>query len=187
MIRKSSRGRGRHQPRQDRDANRRGREGEQTQVVFLKRQEYRTDLFGVGAIAFDLISCGRSSERFYESIRRFEFDGSGPAASRARSASTDASRMASPMSQNSSTSSSHSGMDPIRARDVRRVDPPLHALQRREDVLCAYGTSCRTQQISATPAFEDPRSRAILDVLAYIDNELDYRNNRSRSTIRWLR
>ena len=33
-----------------------GREGEQTQVVFLKRQEYRTDLFGVGAIAFDLIA-----------------------------------------------------------------------------------------------------------------------------------
>ena len=53
------------------------RDGEQTQVIFLKRQEYRTDLFGVGAIAFDLISCGRSSERFYESIRRFEFDGSG--------------------------------------------------------------------------------------------------------------
>ena len=52
-----------------------GREGEQTQVLFLKQQEYRTDLFGVGAIAFDLISCGRSSERFYESIRRFEFDG----------------------------------------------------------------------------------------------------------------
>ena len=52
-------------------------EGEQTQVLFLKRQEYRTDLFGVGAIAFDLISCGRSSERFYESIRRFEFDGAG--------------------------------------------------------------------------------------------------------------
>ena len=45
--------------------------------MFLKRQEYRTDLFGVGAIAFDLISCGKSSERFYESIRRFEFDGSG--------------------------------------------------------------------------------------------------------------
>ena len=53
------------------------KDGEQTQVIFLKRQEYRTDLFGVGAIAFDLISCGRSSERFYESIRRFEFDGSG--------------------------------------------------------------------------------------------------------------
>ncbi len=52
------------------------KDGEQTQVIFLKRQEYRTDLFGVGAIAFDLISCGRSSERFYESIRRFEFDGS---------------------------------------------------------------------------------------------------------------
>src|SRR5262245_46982988 len=50
-------------------------DGEQTQVIFLKRQEYRTDLFGVGAIAFDLISCGKSSERFYESIRRFEFDG----------------------------------------------------------------------------------------------------------------
>jgi hypothetical protein len=51
------------------------RDREQTQVIFLKRQEYRTDLFGVGAIAFDLISCGKSSERFYESIRRFEFDG----------------------------------------------------------------------------------------------------------------
>jgi hypothetical protein len=52
-------------------------DGEQTQAIFLKCQEYRTDLFGVGAIAFDLISCGKSSERFYESIRRFEFDGSG--------------------------------------------------------------------------------------------------------------
>ena len=63
-------------PRADRGAlPTRCNDGEQTQVIFLKRQEYRTDLFGVGAIAFDLISCGRSSERFYESIRRFEFDG----------------------------------------------------------------------------------------------------------------
>jgi serine/threonine protein kinase len=47
--------------------------GEQTQVVFYKSQRYRTDLFGVGAIAYDLITCGMSPERFYDSIRRFEY------------------------------------------------------------------------------------------------------------------
>lgn len=43
-----------------------------TQVVFYKRQQLKTDLFGFGAIVFDLITCGRSPERFYEIIKSFD-------------------------------------------------------------------------------------------------------------------
>ncbi|MTJ07105.1 MULTISPECIES: protein kinase [unclassified Anabaena] len=40
-----------------------------TQVILYKRQEERTDLFGFGAIVYDLLTCGESPERFYENIR----------------------------------------------------------------------------------------------------------------------
>lgn len=43
-----------------------------TQVEFYKKQRYRTDLFGIGAVVFDMITIGRSPEKFYESIRKFE-------------------------------------------------------------------------------------------------------------------
>lgn len=43
-----------------------------TQVVFYKKQAYRTDLFGLGAIAFDMLTCGQSPERFYDNIRSFD-------------------------------------------------------------------------------------------------------------------
>jgi serine/threonine protein kinase len=36
-----------------------------TQVVMYKQQATRTDLFGFGAIFFDMLTCGRSPERFY--------------------------------------------------------------------------------------------------------------------------
>ena len=45
---------------------------EYTQIWLYKRQDDRTDIFGVGAIAYDLLTCGKSPERFYEGIRRFE-------------------------------------------------------------------------------------------------------------------
>lgn len=45
---------------------------EVTQVVMLKKQQIRTDLFGVGAIAFDLLTAGNSPEFFYERIRAFD-------------------------------------------------------------------------------------------------------------------
>lgn len=45
---------------------------EKTQVEFYKRQEYRTDLFGIGAVLFDMITAGSSPELFYESIRKYE-------------------------------------------------------------------------------------------------------------------
>lgn len=45
------------------------REDEKTQVIIRKRQRLRTDLFGIGAIAYDLLTCGKSPERFYERIR----------------------------------------------------------------------------------------------------------------------
>ncbi|MFN0217124.1 MAG: hypothetical protein ACKVT2_22940 [Saprospiraceae bacterium] len=44
-------------------------DGERTQIVLRKKQGTRTDLYGVGAIAFDLLTGGQSSERFYERIR----------------------------------------------------------------------------------------------------------------------
>lgn len=43
-----------------------------TQVVFYKRQYIKTDLFGIGAILFDIITAGESPEYFYESIRKLD-------------------------------------------------------------------------------------------------------------------
>ncbi len=40
-----------------------------TQVVMYKRQATRTDIFGFGALIFDMITCGRSPERFYDYLR----------------------------------------------------------------------------------------------------------------------
>jgi serine/threonine protein kinase len=40
-----------------------------TQVAFLKRQTHRTDLFGFGALAFDMLTAGKSPERFYDLLR----------------------------------------------------------------------------------------------------------------------
>ena len=47
-------------------------EDDKTQVILYKKQGARTDLFGLGAIAYDLITCGLSPERFYDSIRIFD-------------------------------------------------------------------------------------------------------------------
>jgi len=43
-----------------------------TQVAFLKNPTAKTDLFGLGAILFDILSAGDSPERFYELLRRFD-------------------------------------------------------------------------------------------------------------------
>lgn len=43
-----------------------------TQVVFYKEQAVRTDLFGFGAIVFDLLTGGKSPERFYDNIRSYD-------------------------------------------------------------------------------------------------------------------
>lgn len=40
-----------------------------TQVAFLKTQTHRTDLFGFGAVAFDMLTAGKSPERFYDLLR----------------------------------------------------------------------------------------------------------------------
>jgi len=45
---------------------------QRTQVVFYKRHTARTDLFGVGAVLFDLLTAGRSPERFYDYLRPFD-------------------------------------------------------------------------------------------------------------------
>ncbi len=42
--------------------------GERVQAIFFKVQGKRTDIFGFGAIAFNLLTCGESPVRFYESI-----------------------------------------------------------------------------------------------------------------------
>ncbi|NJO40037.1 MAG: hypothetical protein HC865_05000 [Cyanobacteria bacterium RU_5_0] len=44
----------------------------QTQIVLYKRPGTRTDLFGIGAIAFDLITGGNSPERFYDDLRIYD-------------------------------------------------------------------------------------------------------------------
>ena len=43
-----------------------------TQASFVKNPTERTDLFGLGAVLFDIISAGESAERFYELLRKFD-------------------------------------------------------------------------------------------------------------------
>lgn len=45
---------------------------ERTQALFFKQQKLRTDLFGFGAIVFDMLTGGKSPERFYDTIRIFD-------------------------------------------------------------------------------------------------------------------
>ena len=40
-----------------------------TQAYFYKQPEIKTDIFGIGALAYDMITCGHSPERFYDSLR----------------------------------------------------------------------------------------------------------------------
>lgn len=40
-----------------------------TQITIHKRQTARTDLFGLGAIMYDMLTCGRSPEQFYDLLR----------------------------------------------------------------------------------------------------------------------
>ncbi|KPA13229.1 Serine/threonine protein kinase-related domain protein [Candidatus Magnetomorum sp. HK-1] len=47
-------------------------EDNQTQIVMYKLQGIRTDLYGIGAIVFDMLTCGKSPERFYETIRSYD-------------------------------------------------------------------------------------------------------------------
>lgn len=47
-------------------------EDRNTQVAFLKNPTAKTDLFGLGAILFDVVSGGESPEGFYELLRRFD-------------------------------------------------------------------------------------------------------------------
>jgi len=155
------------------------RDGEQTQVIFLKRQEYRTDLFGVGAIAFDLISCGRSSERFYESIRRFEFDGSGRGSvestigkyRRVKDGLADEPELI------------HI-FEPFRRGSDYAPEAFVEFILRcmlykaEKTFYAPYETKFPTpEEINDTPFFEDPRSKAITNALVYIDTELDFKNN----------
>ena len=154
-------------------------DGEQTQVLFLKRQEYRTDLFGVGAIAFDLISCGRSSERFYESIRRFEFDGAGRGSvestvgkyRRVKDGLADEPELIHIFEpfRRGSDYAPEAFVELILRCMLYKADKTFYAPY--EAQLPA------SQQINDTPHFEDPRSKAITSALAYIDTELDYKNN----------
>ena len=154
-------------------------EGEQTQVLFLKRQEYRTDLFGVGAIAFDLISCGRSSERFYESIRRFEFDGAGRGSvestvgkyRRVKDGLADEPELIHIFEpfRRGSDYAPEAFVELILRCMLYKADKTFYAPFEAQLPV--------TQQISDTPFLEDPRSKAITSALAYIDNDLDFRNN----------
>ncbi len=153
--------------------------GEQTQVIFLKRQEYRTDLFGVGAIAFDLISCGRSSERFYESVRRFEFDGAGRGSvestigkyRRVKDGLADEPELI------------HI-FEPFRRGSDYAPEAFVELILRcmlykaEKTFYAPYEDKLPTpEEITATRFFEDPRSKAITNALTYIDNELDFKNH----------
>lgn len=46
-----------------------------TQIVIQKRHTVRTDLFGLGALLYDIVTGGRSPERFYDRIRHWDRDG----------------------------------------------------------------------------------------------------------------
>lgn len=49
-------------------------EDKKTQVTIHKKQTARTDLFGLGAIMYDMLTCGRSPERFYDLLRVHDRD-----------------------------------------------------------------------------------------------------------------
>lgn len=43
-----------------------------TQALFYKEQDARTDYFGFGALIFDMLTGGKSPERFYDKIRSYD-------------------------------------------------------------------------------------------------------------------
>jgi serine/threonine protein kinase len=43
-----------------------------TLITFFKKPNIRTDLFGLGALFFDMLTCGESPEQFYDSIRSYD-------------------------------------------------------------------------------------------------------------------
>ena len=51
---------------------------ERTQVILYKHHTARTDVFGLGAIIFDLLTGGSSPERFYDIIRVWDHKEAGP-------------------------------------------------------------------------------------------------------------
>jgi serine/threonine protein kinase len=51
---------------------------ERTQIILYKRHTARTDVFGLGAIIFDLLTGGSSPERFYDLIRVWDHKEAGP-------------------------------------------------------------------------------------------------------------
>ena len=51
-----------------------GPDMDRTLVKFVKRSTPRTDLFGLGAVMFDIVSAGRSPERLYDRLVSFDRD-----------------------------------------------------------------------------------------------------------------
>jgi serine/threonine protein kinase len=47
-----------------------------TQIIIYKMPSLSSDVFGFGALFWDLISAGRSAERFYEALRAIDYSGS---------------------------------------------------------------------------------------------------------------
>lgn len=45
---------------------------QKTQIILYKNHGVRTDLYGFGAIVFDMLTCGKSPERFYDNIRSLD-------------------------------------------------------------------------------------------------------------------
>jgi len=43
-----------------------------TQIIIYKNQQIRTDLFGFGAVLFDMFTGGQSAEQFYDNIRIYD-------------------------------------------------------------------------------------------------------------------
>ena len=48
---------------------------ERTQISVNKKQTARTDLFGLGGIIYDMLTCGRSPEQFYDLLRTHDREG----------------------------------------------------------------------------------------------------------------
>ena len=133
----------------------------------------------MGAIAFDLISCGKSSERFYESIRRFEFDGNARGSvestigkyRRVKDGLADEPEFVHIFEpfRHGSDYAPEAYVELILRCMLYKADKTFYA---------PYQEQLPTpEQINSTPHFEDARSKAITNVLTYIDNELDYKNN----------
>ena len=85
---------------------------EKTQVLFYKKPSARTDLFGVGALMFDMLTLGKSPECFYDYLR--PLDRHNPEGSEASSVNTLVEKYRAAVNGNTTSAELASILDQVR-------------------------------------------------------------------------